>query len=1723
MKSLQRTAITSALAMFLGLIVTVPITVESANAAGAITKTIVVRGADGNLLPNALVAVGYTDETDPLGWGFTNPVATNSSGQAVISGLPVADYSEVYVQPAIDDTANGFGYANSRSNSPLGVFTLQTSSTFNIRLLASTIRLNLKTSNGSEAPVRTGIYWPSDSTYNYWSAPHLLREGAFGINIDSSLNCNNDGNWQIQFRYYSETIGDAADNGINLKATGCPSRTLELKDKFTGTNYPKVGDVWQVSSRKTNFNFTIVSPNDQSTALSGSWLEICPVLLDGSIENCFGSGNKGGVGVPDGTYKLRANAGDSGFSATDFTAVVSDDGVTTSLKVGYPASETDVPVVNGRAIFATGVPNLSGTIVKPDGSSFTLTNNQGFDVQLLKDNGGGDYQRVSGTWSRGPYAFSITATGSYKIDVRPQGLPQYVSTRSPEIIVTSDVGGIKLSTGGSEPASVLSYALALSTPNFSLNVLNPITQQPMTGGWVSVENLNDSDQRTGWYGNLDINPNYPGVAAGMFVDGKYLLTVNPPQGNQTIAGLASKQYVLIVSDSGTTLVLHIGNLSTGDTVSADLPGQFTVTTGEANVVGRFLDSAGQGVPSNNTSYAQVCLQRQMSDGVNWEWLTCTQTSSNGGFSMSAGGVGTYRVSIAPQGRSDIATTILSTFVITTETPADFKQDYGNVTAASPTLKIRVREIDGTTNIKNAGVEVRKDNQFITWANTAQSGVVALNLSAAGSYQLVVNPTPSTPNSTRRLYTVTAIAGDGGAISASIEGVTPDGNGISTLFLGTAQIKGRVLLPEGNTGVANSWVVAVDKATNQELWQYGSNSSQNGSFAMSLPEGSYTLFARSPNGNISVGNSNPIGDVAIAADGVVTITGAAFDAGLTASDFNIRLASPYWSGKVLPPTGEAGVANARVCLNTVIAGTQFWNCASTDSQGRWAMAKPNGFIEFGSNDQLQVAENQSSLYSMATYSGASIESSGFLAAGGSSIDLRLAAPNFSVQIVYGADATPASNLWVNVNVINGEWIGGSSTDANGFARFFVSDLTQGVQVNVDPSNNAEVSAVAAATVKIYQTLQMADFITGDPAVFLDTITLAVPNIRGLVSNPGTTTRIANSWVELFDSSGMWLGGSNTNSSGYFALNAPEDSTYRLNVNPPWSGNSTATNRSYEIVVLGGIVTSFIDKTTNQPVVATTFGTGEAYPLTLGTPSVIGKVVDPTSATVQNSWVFPINSSNIQLWQLGRNSRGDGTFSMAVPDGSYKIQASTPWNSSTYSSSAGCAITILNGAVTTSAGACVQSDKKLVLTLRAPNLNVIVRDSTGTPLRNANVGLGVGNWNAHGRTDSNGLASLFVDPSAIDSANNENLDGPQNIWMWIDPPYGNSDVVRSQCYSGQVGTACATLAQVTPGDGTFSNPQITTDMSAPNTSVYVMRPGTPAVSAGVNAWVSILSIQKNVAGAEIGRSWIAGGNTDFNGKATFNIDTTTATSFVVQIEAPWNQRDLYAGNSFGISPTGLSFEQVNGQSFALREPNLKIHAQLLEGSSAISGGWISVENAITDGGVDYPSGWVGGYGLDQSGKVSLTLAANSRFRLTINPAPGVDGVAASCFVATNVSGEVEAVTGPPTCSLVGTVLTIKLPKGNVVGTVTGPNGVVAGAIVSAVPVNLDESRDSLLQQVTSTDKNGNYNLQLDDSRTWDITVTPVNTPSDTVQLQTKTEVNTPIFSPSTTVSFTLSEVA
>jgi hypothetical protein len=300
-------------------------------------------------------------------------------------------------------------------------------------------------------------------------------------------------------------------------------------------------------------------------------------------------------------------------------------------------------------------------------------------------------------------------------------------------------------------------------------------------------------------------------------------------------------------------------------------------------------------------------------------------------------------------------------------------------------------------------------------------------------------------------------------------------------------------------------------------------------------------------------------------------------------------------------------------------------------------------------------------------------------------------------------------------------------------------------------------------------------------------------------------------------------------------------------------------------------------------------------------------------------------------------------------------------------------------------------------------------------------------------------------------------------------------------------------------------------SPNTRIQVVAPGTSDAMA--NSWVTVFAFDTaNVNN----RRWLGGGNSNSSGYASMNLETSTVPSswrFAVEINAPWNQRQLYAANYDNNSGSGFTWaELISGLALSPKEPNLTL---TVNASNAVANkfGWIGVEEVTLSNGNENYVAWVGGYGLSESGISSIFLANSKRFRITAYPGQGRSGARTTCIVTTNGSGVVSQVADKCDAgTFTSGAVTIALDGGNIVGMVkkASDNTPLVGAIVYANEVNaVDEST----AVITSTGTDGRYGLMLDPNKTWNIKVFPVGTDKSTLSTGSRTNITPPSVGSST----------
>jgi hypothetical protein len=324
-----------------------------------------------------------------------------------------------------------------------------------------------------------------------------------------------------------------------------------------------------------------------------------------------------------------------------------------------------------------------------------------------------------------------------------------------------------------------------------------------------------------------------------------------------------------------------------------------------------------------------------------------------------------------------------------------------------------------------------------------------------------------------------------------------------------------------------------------------------------------------------------------------------------------------------------------------------------------------------------------------------------------------------------------------------------------------------------------------------------------------------------------------------------------------------------------------------------------------------------------------------------------------------------------------------------------------------------------------------------------------------------------------------------------------MVRWDCNSGDAKPVCATMpdfntaADYTPVD--LGNVTVL----GPNTKFKIVLPNSSAAPAG--SWVTLFSFVSNPNAS----SWVTGGNTDASGNVSFNVETTTATAnlrYKVEVNPRWEDRAIYSRKVYDNGGTGFTLEQLNevNRSFAVGSPNVTLTVKGSDvGATGNKNGYVNIYEA--DPSTNNLTAWVGGYGLNNLGKVALILAPNKRYRIDSFPGGGVAGTRTECFVNTSNTTEsstvLSVVTGMcgSTTTVTNNALEITLNAGNVVGTVKTSGVAVEGAIVYANIVGASNQDNAV---TTTTNSLGKFGLMLDPAKgNWQISIFPINKPGAT----------------------------
>jgi hypothetical protein len=1469
--------------------------------------------------------------------------------------------------------------------------------------------------------------------------------------------------------------------------------------------------VYTIGLPTKNFKFTLI---EGSAAMLG-WVTYCVLDSSNNQTSCWGEGvnqnGEGGLVLQNSTnYRIYVNPPSSSTSSrSTYNVTVNSSGAIT-------VSPNEV--ANSRYILRPASANVAGTLVTVANSvesNLTFANNQGVDLQVQKKDVKGNFNwygmsawRNTNTWS-----FNFTEVGTYRILANPQGFTDYAWSYSSEFYVLDVAGVKKFSTDSAtdaSPKTTLTGSDALKiivrAANLKLRTINPQTNELMKYGWASIFKK-ETDRET-WVMNADLTSNNPGISGANLSDGNYRLEVNPMYNGSNIAGLTKKNYDVNVNGNTITVSYNGTNIAAVD-------GRVTITPASSNITAKIVDASGTALKPGNNQWVSVNLQKLNTATNNYDWTNnWSNTDKDGFISMTVTDAGTYRLRIEPNGYASSTITTTAPFTVAAGSESTFNKAFGDIALGAPSLRVKVTLPNSTTPINFAGVEIRKNNNWLDWSGTGPQGIANIAFTEEGTFQIVVNPQQEQLNAgaTRKTYDVVVTKNSAGAFVGVVTGITPV-DGIYSVALGSGNVSGSVYAPgNGTTAIANAQVVAINTVTGQEMWEYSTNSTSTGKFSMNLPNGVYKIMARAPWGTNSYGGSDQIGTVTVAASGVTVANGFA---GLTGTTLVVRLKDPAWKGTVRTPSdvADAVVPYAQVCL----WNDNRWDCTTANEQGQWSLSAPDGFTAFSSNAAFEIGDVRNRLYPSIRVNGAA-DVLALIGAGGTSVPSgantttsqtlvnRFNSANVKVTVTAGGVVQP--NVWVTLDRPGVGWLGGNSTNSLGVASFSV-DLSNvsasAINARVEFNGNQNLTGRYAPTMIEFSG---ADVVTskGSGSVANLSVSLLTPNFNAVVTQTASNlSPVQWSWVELFDdATNQWKGGSNTDLGGEFAMNITRPTSgdpyqYTMVVNPPWNATGSVSKRTYTVTVpITGDIT-LKDKNTGTSIAKTGVSPNTYFPMTLGTPSVSGTVVSGTpEATVQDSRVTPINATTGEwLWQQGQNTKANGAFGLGLSDGNYKIQADVPWGVTGLTRSAQCAVTVTGGAITSAGTTCNASGGVIKLTLRQPNLKMtLVQNGVGVAY--AHVGIGIGNWSTDAQADAQGRISLFVDREAIMAAN-PGLTGMTDIRVWVDPPYGNSSMVRWDCNSGDANKpVCSTMADFNPAADYTPVDLGNVTVQGPNTKFKIVLPNTNAAPAG--SWISILSFVPSVSCC----NWIGGGQTDASGNVSFNIETATVAANVrykIEVNPRWEDRAIYSQKVYDNAGAGYTVDELNAlnRSFAIGSPNVVLTVRGADiGNSANK--WGNVNIFEVNPATNETTNWVGGYGLDTLGKVALILAPNKRYRIAAFPGGGITGTRSWCYVDTSNASEsntvlsvVAGMCGSTTIVGANNALTITLNAGNITGTVKTNGVAVEGAIVYANLVGATNQDNAV---TTTTNSLGKFGLLLDPAKgPWQISIFPINKPGAT----------------------------
>ena len=533
-----------------------------------------------------------------------------------------------------------------------------------------------------------------------------------------------------------------------------------------------------------------------------------------------------------------------------------------------------------------------------------------------------------------------------------------------------------------------------------------------------------------------------------------------------------------------------------------------------------------------------------------------------------------------------------------------------------------------------------------------------------------------------------------------------------------------------------------------------------------------------------------------------------------------------------------------------------------------------------------------------------------------------------------------------------------------------------------------------------------------------------NLLGVVTNPTNNEVFKNAYAYLYsfdkDKGLRYLQFLQLNNGKFGAY--LQNGKYQIQINPEWNLRKSFSERSYEITVADGVVTTVVDLLTNQPLLGNTDG---SYSFKVGVPSVKGSVKNAGGTEVIPNASVRISSQETgESWKYYASTDSVGEFALTVPDGTYWAQAFPAYQDSVHGKSLRIKFVIAGGEI-----ASVMDDtssKTLDLRMRAPNFNGRVMDPTGTnPVPNVNVNVWIDGEYFYSYTGSTGEFSGFIENSTPRC--------PQYCSINLNP-WGQSDFTAVNLAVNSIGN----IGDVRVG-GVNAHVTVSLPASAtPNKFGWI----------SVESWVSL--------GGDNGYwNYFSGSNTDNLGRAGLNLIQGTKYRLTA-----YPSGDNYS--KYSLKTLVINSFDVASSEFAIifDAPNYSFTVKDKNGLENRWGWYVLRKLNETTSDYEY---YLNNY-LDVSGQSSVFLPAG-QFKVTFYPGKNVVGTEKTVIFTRSAEAPLTELP------------LVTLPTGNITGQVLKNGSSALGILVSATST---ETTPRIITSVTLSD--GSFEMNLDRSVAW-----------------------------------------